>query len=212
MKLVTRKDIIELQRSLNALGYGPLVEDGVLGPKTEAALARWDAPQGPWDWAQWTAAERSSVIARCVEAASRRVPTEPSVPAVGRVLDCGESYTGPAGTRRSWAAVDTICLHQMAVRGSIGWKRWTALAIHYAVCCDGVAAWLVDLDRKVPHGHGWNGRSVGFEIEGHYAGVEGDPSTHWTPKKATGSRLVPMQLAEEQIDAALQAIRHAVER
>ena len=181
---MTRDEIKTLQAFLAGKGLYTGAIDGIRGPLTRAA-----------------------------EAASMRATTEPSMPSVGsHVRDCRDDYTGKIYPARDWAAVDTVCLHQMACKGSIGWKRWTGLAAHWAVCCDAVAAWLIDFDRRVPHGHGWNGRSVGFEIEGHYAGIEGDPETHGVPKGATGERAVPMVLGGPVIDAALDAIRFTVAR
>ncbi len=67
-----------------------------------------------------------------------------------------------------------------------------------------------DINRRVPHGHGWNSRSVGLEVEGHFAGVVGRASTHWTPEGAKGSRLVPQEPTPSQVSGALAAIAWAV--
>lgn len=42
---VTRAEVRYLQQQLNASGYGHLVEDGIYGPKTAAAYARFEARQ-----------------------------------------------------------------------------------------------------------------------------------------------------------------------
>jgi len=98
----------------------------------------------------------------------------------------------------------------MACAGPGGWERWKDLAIHYAILRSGWAAWLYDPNVLVWHGHGWNHRSVGLEIEGWYAGIEGDSSTLWVPQGATGDRTRSQVLGEGQAEAALQAIDHAV--
>ena len=201
-----------LQQALVAAGH-PLPRwgcDGRLGGETFDALDALaedlglDGDQTPGDTVP--EALRRLVFAQAA-LATRRLSVGES-----RVLDCRSSYGGPVSGQRRWDQVDTICLHQMAAKGPGGWRRWRDLAIHYAVCCDGTAAWLVDLTTRVSHGHGWNGRSVGLEIEGHYAGVEGRPETHWVPEEPSPSRKVPMVLAEGQVKAALDAIRHAVGR
>lgn len=127
-------------------------------------------------------------------------------------VDARRYYTGKSyPTRNPWANIDTICLHQMAVDGGSGWERWRKLAIHVVVPREGVSALTNSPDRRVPHGHGWNSRSVGFEFEGHFAGVVGKPSTHWTPKGAPPSRLIPQDLTETQVAGALSAIAWCVE-
>jgi hypothetical protein len=128
------------------------------------------------------------------------------------VIDARRMYSGKSyPTRNPWASIDTICLHQMAVDARSDWTRWRKLAIHFAVCREGPTAWLNGLDRRVAHGHGWNSRSVGFEVEGHFAGVANDPKTHWTPEGAKGSRLIPQALTPSQVSGALAAIAFVVE-
>lgn len=39
-------DVKQLQATLNALGYGPLKEDGIFGAQTKAALVREEGLQG----------------------------------------------------------------------------------------------------------------------------------------------------------------------
>lgn len=124
----------------------------------------------------------------------------------GRPFYDGKEYN----TRNAWTAIDTVCLHQMAVNRGKGWRGWDGLAIHVVVPTIGPSALTNDLNRRVAHGHGWNSRSVGFEVEGHFAGVEGKLSTHWTPEGAKGSRLVPMKLTSSQVEGALSAIRWVV--
>jgi peptidoglycan hydrolase-like protein with peptidoglycan-binding domain len=41
-----RADVVVVQQRLNALGYGPLVEDGHYGPLTEVAVRRFQVDQG----------------------------------------------------------------------------------------------------------------------------------------------------------------------
>uniref|UniRef100_A0A6M3L070 Putative N-acetylmuramoyl-L-alanine amidase n=1 Tax=viral metagenome TaxID=1070528 RepID=A0A6M3L070_9ZZZZ len=196
---MTRAEVLRIQVALIAQGY-PLPRwgaDGVLGEETEAALATWAADHGY---------EGASIDAGLplLLAGARDV----DLPV--RVVDHREDHPGRA--RRGinpWTRIDTICLHQMACCGS-GWERWKNLAIHYAILRSGWVAWLNDCNALLWHGHGWNGRSVGLEIEGWYAGVESDPSTLWTPAGATGDRTRSQALGEHQAEAALQAIDHAV--
>lgn len=115
--------------------------------------------------------------------------------------------------RNKIKSIDTICLHQMAVKDSDekGWHRWRRLAIHWVVTCGehAKAYQLHDLDLRVPHGHGWNSRSVGFEFEGYFSGVDTDEKYFWKPKSRPNRK--PMIPTEEQIEAGKAAIRLTVE-
>ena len=194
---MTRAQIRDLQYALIDQGY-PLPRwgaDGVMGDETRDAMEAWVDAHGvggsPKTWP-------ALIVAVAV----------PTVPP--RVDDHRRDHAGRArrGTN-SWARIDTICLHQMACCGS-GWDRWRNLAIHYVILRGGAAAWLYDPDALLWHGHGWNFRSIGLEIEGWYAGVEGQPETLWVPRGSTGDRTRSQVLGEWQEEAALQAIHHAV--
>jgi N-acetyl-anhydromuramyl-L-alanine amidase AmpD len=84
--------------------------------------------------------------------------------------------------------------------------RWDTVGCHIGVTRSGKVIWLHDFNRLVVHGNGWNTQTVGIEIDGLYAGVEGDPKTVWddpsTTKKEVGSILT-----QESIDATQQVIR-----
>ena len=71
--------------------------------------------------------------------------------------------------------IDTLCLHQMACKDSDnqGWKRWKKLGAHWCITEgeNAKAYWLHDFNRRLPTSHDYNARSIGFEIEGYFAGV-----------------------------------------
>jgi len=125
-----------------------------------------------------------------------------------------------APSRNRVSRIDTICLHQMATKsgradGPSDWKRWghkARLEIHWYVSTGtgepSTAYLFQNLDTKVWHGHAWNSRSVGFEIEGWFAGIHADPSTFWKPKNASGARAIPMTPTPSQVEAVKQAIRY----
>lgn len=117
---------------------------------------------------------------------------------------------GPDGSwkvrPRGWHEVKGICLHQTACLLGEREERWNSVGCHVGITRGGRVLWLHDFDRIVAHGNGWNAQTVGIEIDGLYAGVEGDPSTVWddpsTPSRETG-----MALTEEAAEAARQTIR-----
>ncbi len=144
-----------------------------------------------------------------------------------------EDYTANAaakGRKRKnpLARIDTICLHQMAC-ASVGGtaegnvtkqtktgrvERWKSLNAHIAVTVGPESkAWILnDVEWRIPHGHGWNSRSVGIEVEGHFAGIHdlqtGKWSKYWKPKSKPNRK--PMVPTSQQIEALKQVMRWIV--
>lgn len=90
----------------------------------------------------------------------------------------------PDGTRRDysppsrpWNQVQGITLHQTACDMGLKVPRYDTIGAHFAVLRNGVILRMCDENRIVYHGHGWNNRCVGIEINGLYAGREDDPTT-----------------------------------
>lgn len=109
---------------------------------------------------------------------------------------------------RSWTEVTGWCLHQTACHlgSSSKISRCDRIGAHFVVYQDGRIFWLHDLDRKVIHGHGWNRQTIGIEIDGLFAGIEGDPSTVWNDP-STPREEKAMTPTQAQIDAVKQLIR-----
>lgn len=107
---------------------------------------------------------------------------------------------------RSMASVTGICLHQTACVLGENPPRWDTVGAHVGVTREGKVIWLHSFDRLVWHGNGWNNGTVGIEIDGLYAGIEGDPSTVWndptTPQREQANVLTPAT-----IEAVKQTIR-----
>jgi len=93
-------------------------------------------------------------------------------------------------------------------------KRWRKLSIHFAITCGPESrAWLMhDLLWRLPHGHGWNRRSVGLEFEGYFAGIHdlgsGKHSKFWRPKSRPDR--LPMVPTEAQLEAGRQCCRFII--
>lgn len=107
---------------------------------------------------------------------------------------------------RPWSKVTGICLHQTACVLGERPERWDTVGAHIGITRSGKVIWLHDFNRVVAHGNGWNAQTVGIEIDGLYAGIEGDASTVWddptTARHETG-----MELPEVQAEAVRQVIR-----
>jgi hypothetical protein len=113
------------------------------------------------------------------------------------------------GPLRRWTSIDAIVLHQTATGHVKNIDRWAAKEAHYVVTTSGLIVWCSDLvrigyasgqkkDATFPGSNGFNNRCVAIEIEGMYAGIEGDLTTFWKSKPADK----PMTLGNQTIAAA----------
>jgi len=82
-------------------------------------------------------------------------------------------------TERDMGKVTHIMLHQTACRLGLKPERYYDVACHCAVLYDGTVLYVNNLKHYVWHGHGFNNFSIGIEVDGHFAGIEGDKRTVW---------------------------------
>lgn len=117
----------------------------------------------------------------------------------GTRKDCGP---------RKWTEVTGWCLHQTACHLGASSKidRCDGVGAHFVVYQNGDIFWLHDLNRTIIHGHGWNNRTIGIEIDGLFAGIEGDPSTVWDDPSTPFKEKV-MSVTPAQIEAVKRLIR-----
>ncbi len=203
----------DVQLALIALGhplpkYGP---DGDLGGETVKVFENWyeETFQVCMDFDDGLPDEIvEALLAQHAELRQRQIA------AFGKyIVDVrDEAWKGAEKGRNPIKDIDAICLHQMACKDSdlLGWERWRKLAIHFMVSCgEHARAFLLhDLDVRVWHGHGWNRRSVGLEIEGYFSGIGTDERYFWKPK---GSNRKPMVPTVAQLEAAKAACRYIIE-
>lgn len=201
----------ELQRALIRIGY-PLDRwgaDGQVGGETLAAIAEFCDDKGLEETDLDSGIVRGWIVdAIMAEAVALTTSVHPLIEDVRH-----DEYT-KWRRRNKIKNIDTICLHQMAVKDSDdkGWHRWRRLAIHWVVTCGdwSKAYQLHDFDLRVPHGHGWNSRSVGFEFEGYFSGVGVEEKFFWKPKSRPNRK--PMVPTERQLEAGRVAVKHTVEQ
>ena len=201
----------ELQRALIRIGY-PLDRwgaDGQVGGETLGAIAEFCDDKGLEETDLDSGIVRGWIVdAIMAEAVALTTSVHPLIEDVRH-----DEYT-KWRRRNKIKNIDTICLHQMAVKDSDdkGWHRWRRLAIHWVVTCGdwSKAYQLHDFDLRVPHGHGWNGRSVGFEFEGYFSGVGVEEKFFWKPKSRPNRK--PMVPTERQLEAGRVAVKHTVEQ
>lgn len=118
------------------------------------------------------------------------------------------------GTRKL-SEITGITLHQTAC--VIGEKpsRWHNVACHIAITREGQILFNNDFIKKVWHGNGFNDTTIGFEIDGHFAGLESlnektgewepDLKSYWRPKSRPDRQ--PLSITPEQVEACKVAIR-----
>jgi len=117
------------------------------------------------------------------------------------------------GTRKL-SEITGITLHQTACVLGEKVHRWYNVACHIAITRDGQILFNNDFIKKVWHGNGFNNKTIGFEIDGHFAGLEtlDEESGEWTPDMASywrpkGSDRKPLSITPEQVEACKEAIR-----
>ena len=107
---------------------------------------------------------------------------------------------------RTWSKVTAIVLHQTATQLGEKPARWRTVPIHFGVTRAGKTIQLYDLTEVCNHAGNFNRWTVGIEIDGWFAGVEGRPETLWQPKSPAAKR-TPMNLPAAQADAAKACVK-----
>ena len=134
-----------------------------------------------------------------------RPPTPLGVDFHDRRRQAAQSHHGYKVKRRSLASVTGICLHQTACNMGSRVERYDGTGAHVVVSGRKVI-WLHDWTRRVAAANGWNAATVSIEVNGLFAGVEGDLETVWDDP-STRRRETPMTLDDETAEATLAAIR-----
>ncbi len=121
-----------------------------------------------------------------------------------------QSHHGARVRSRAWKSVTGITLHQTACHLGERPERFDGVGAHAVTTRRGRAMLLHDPDRLVAHGNGFNAQTYGIEIDGLYAGVEGDLSTVWDDP-STKVREQPMELTEPSVLTTCEIIRAVYE-
>jgi len=124
------------------------------------------------------------------------------------------------GRRRSWDKITGITLHQTACcflhegvtdqsKIDRAVERVCSIGVHHTVLRNGISVWANPYEHRMPHAQAFNGPDVGIEIDGYYAGVDGDDGTFWRPQSRPDRQ--PMQVSEPQVLAARETCRFIIE-
>ena len=200
-------EVRELQRALIELGYElpRWGVDGDLGAETLDALARFLRDHGAEleDDANVVSDEELALLYRIRDAAWD-APLGPRLES-GRFHDLRSiAVQTSIGGHRAWKAITGVVLHQTAsVFGELP-RRWAGVGAHFGVTRSGQVIWLHDFEKIVWHANRFNGFTVGIEMDGTYAGIEGDDRTFWRPAED------PHRRAQTPTDALVGAAQATV--
>lgn len=173
--------VIQLQRELLELGYAlpRWGADGDLGDETLGAVEHFARDHGyPWTSAAPQIDQALNIAITTAATALRRAAESPGPAVIDRRATAARNKDGGP---RAWGDVYGWCLHQTAcvLSNSHDVARCDTIGAHYVVYPDGRIFKLHDINRVVWHGNGWNAKTIGIEIDGLFAGIEGVPSTVW---------------------------------
>ncbi len=132
-------------------------------------------------------------------------------PGEGEPQDHTKRHATPKPTSakpRGWSDITGITLHQTACDLGEKAKRWYTIPVQMGVTKSGAILLLNPLTLDLPHGNGLNAATVGLEIDGRYAGIEGNVATFWRPPGDTSK---PQRAPDAQLAGARAAVRWVCE-
>lgn len=196
--------VTKLQNDLMALGY-PLPRwgaDGDLGGETLDAFAIFLREHGAEEDIEPSVVsdEELELIAE-VRAGELDLPVAPEHFFDIRTTANRKNDHGP----RSWKAITGTCLHQTACVFANNPERMVNVGAHIVVAEANVYL-LHDFDRIIWHGNGWNNGTVGVEVNGLFAGIQGRPETVWNDPD-TSKRDVASPLTQVTLDTTKSVVR-----
>lgn len=200
------------QQQLIALGYklprfGP---DGILGDETLAAYGLFlvsNALHAPADERTKSITPSGALALDLAFNALDRNRSEMKI--IDERANHPHSGRSTATPFRPWSKITAIVLHQTASNFGERPERWHSVPIHFCITRAGKVIQLYDLTEVCNHAQGLNLRSVGIEIDGWFAGIEGQPKTLWQPKNISTPRQ-PMDLPTVQAEAATATVQWIV--
>jgi hypothetical protein len=83
------------------------------------------------------------------------------------------------GRVRSWDDIDGVTLHQTGCKMPLAPKGWDRLNAHIGVTRDGKVILANDPTDMIWHAQGLSRHTIGIEIAGNFAGIDGNMKTLW---------------------------------
>jgi N-acetyl-anhydromuramyl-L-alanine amidase AmpD len=201
-------NVRQFQKALVELGYDlpRWGADGELGAETLDALARFLRDHGtPIDDDASVVSDAELALVQKVLTAIRDAPLGPQLVG-GRFHDLRPlAAQRGIGGRRPWNQVTGVTLHQTACVLGEKPQRWATVVAHLGITRGGQVIWMHDFEKIVWHGNGFNGSTIGIEMDGTYAGIEGDDRTFWRPSDEPDRK--PQAPTTELVEAAKATVR-----
>jgi N-acetyl-anhydromuramyl-L-alanine amidase AmpD len=202
------EEVRRLQSALVDLGYDlpRWGVDGDLGSETIDALARFLRDHGaPVDDDADVVSDAELELVDQVHGATATSPFGPRLGS-GRFHDLRSiSAQSTVGGRRPWKEIKGIVLHQTACVLGERPRRWGTVGAHLGVTRGGQVIWMHDFEQVVWHANGFNPLTIGIEMDGTYAGVDGDAGSFWRPPGDVTRQ--PQTPTDELVDAAQATVR-----
>lgn len=203
---IAQQQLITLGYSLPRFGV-----DGVLGDETLFAYGRFLVSQGlraPTDEIPKSITPvGAAALDKVFSALNQGTSTANIIDEKANHPHSGRSVSMPY---RPWSKITSVVLHQTAAKMGEKPTSWHNVPIHFGITRAGRIIQLYDLVEVCNHANNLNRSSVGIEIDGWYAGIEGRPETLWQPKKQDIPRK-PMDLPTEQANAVKDTVKWIVD-
>lgn|GEM_PF-1328101 len=133
--------------------------------------------------------------------------------------DDGKGVKAKYKRKNGWKDIKGITLHQTACLLGVKASRYKKVSAHIGIPRDGKIVQMNGLDWVVYHGHAFNKKDVGIEIDGHFSGLESydeatktwtpNLKTYWKPQSQPDRK--PLSVTDSQVRATLRAIEWIIE-
>jgi N-acetyl-anhydromuramyl-L-alanine amidase AmpD len=163
-----------IQEHLDILGYS-ILTDGVFGPQTDKAIRAFQASYGlKQDGICGPATEN-----KLLYAVSTVEPSQLSL--IPNVYDFRGDHPRPKlyGCKRTWDDITGVVLHQTGCKMPTSPSGWKRLNAHIGITSTGQCVIVNDPTDMIWHAQRLSPSTIGIEIAGNFAGVEGRKSTVW---------------------------------
>ena len=143
--------------------FGPLTEQAVMTFQLNAGLVI-DGIVGPKTWAALRKVETDDVEGALGPVIDRR-ERHPNPKLYAR--------------KRFWRNIIGVTIHQTGCPMPKKPERWDRLNAHYGITREGLIVWVNDETSMVWHAQRLSPSTIGIEIEGNFEGISGNDKTLW---------------------------------
>ena len=188
--------VVRLQEFGDLLGYDYGPNDGVFGPTTENVVKDLQLElglpvTGICDSLTW-------------DTILKHLDKEHSPSNIDVVFNLDHAAPKLYERPRTWESIKGVTLHQTGCRMPQDPYKWTNLNAHMGITSGGTVVLCNLFTDFIWHAQGLSLKTIGIEIAGNFAGVEGDDGTLW---KGGGPAAVLSDVQIEGVNRALTFIQ-----